>query len=317
MFKPTKMLGAAAMAMAMMLPAHSWASPTPAGTGGVNEFSTLVFVNYDPVTGVYSTAFVPRLFGQYINVVSDGHQSGTVTIATPIKGGTGSVSGLVSKVGTSSLGSGPSAVNFDVYKGTVTSSTDPRLHAGAAVISLDVYGNAYNLNYATFGVWTLKKRAKLPAPKYAGAFAGAQPGNVFSTSMPTSGSASYAGGAVGFVNANGNAADWAGTLALTANFAAIGGTISGSITNIAVYDKNSGTSVGSLNNLTLNLGSFAKKTFFGSVSANTTAGTYANLAGGSGLYKGAFYGPSAAEVAGVFHFSGTNVHLTGSFGGHQ
>ena len=321
MFRSSTMVGVVAVAMVGLLPHAALAGAVAANGPVQTEFSSLVYVQVDPVpgvvTGVFTTRFYPGLFGNNMTAQSTGEHGGVVTFVTPLKDGSkGQIGASILDAGTSTLGSGGNSLVSEDLRGVITTSTDPRLKVGVGQIYVQSYGNAAALNYTTFGTWGAKKRFHDGSPIYAGAFAGASPGATFVTTMPTSGSAAYTGHAVGVVNAGGHGLDWLGTISLTANFAAMGGTLSGAIANIGVY-KNGTTLVGSMNDIVFNTGTFSRKAFYGTLSAGLTAGTAANLTGGRGTYKGAFYGPNAAEVAGIIDFSATNVHLTGSFGAKQ
>jgi len=143
------------------------------------------------------------------------------------------------------------------------------------------------------------------------------------TPMPTTGGASYLGGAVGYVaqpaniNTN-NAGQFYGTSSLTANFAA--GTVTGAITGITVYDTTNSSAIGSLNNIGL-FGTFASGTSSYAGHANVIGGPGSafDISGASGNLAGAFYGASAAETAGVFSLSGgtNSTEIIGSFGARQ
>ena len=139
--------------------------------------------------------------------------------------------------------------------------------------------------------------------------------------MPTSGSASYAGGATGYVaqpvsvNPT-NVAEFYGSSSLTANFAT--GAVTGSITGINAYSVGNGsgqTLLGTINNIGLSA-TISGAEYSGTANVTGSAGTAFNITGATGAVKGAFYGPNADETAGVLYLSGgsNNTSLFGSFG---
>ena len=143
--------------------------------------------------------------------------------------------------------------------------------------------------------------------------------------MPTTGTATYSGGAVGYVvqpvaNNSKNAGQFFGTSSLTANFAT--NAVNGSVTSINVYSVNNGgtgpTLLGTMNDIGL-AGTISGSTFGGNANVTGSAGTAFDIAGATGLVKGGFYGPSANETAGVFYLTGgtNNTALMGSFGAKQ
>ena len=181
-----------------------------------------------------------------------------------------------------------------------------------------------NLQYASFGLWELR-----PCPpntclaKYVGTYGGGAPGNAQTAAMPTTGSASFTGGAVGrlaqpaSLNPT-NAANYYGTINLTANFAS--GAISGAVTGIQLYAPGNNTTplAGTSNDVMLT-GTIAGSGFSGTATAGLTVGTAFDLTGASGNLRGGFYGPNAAEAGGVFSLTGgpKETTLSGSFGARQ
>ena len=136
--------------------------------------------------------------------------------------------------------------------------------------------------------------------------------------MPTTASATYAGGAVGYVVQANAAGEFYGSSSLSVNFGS--GSVTGSVTGIKVYDVDPGTTLqGTMNNIAFTAGSISGATMAGTTSATGSAGTAFDIAGATGTFKGGFYGPAAAEAAGVFNLSGgTNgTTVVGSFGAKQ
>ncbi|SEH34171.1 transferrin-binding protein-like solute binding protein [Magnetospirillum fulvum] len=139
-----------------------------------------------------------------------------------------------------------------------------------------------------------------------------------SVQMPSSGSATYSGGTVGYVaigtGTSAVAGSFAGSASLTANFSAgsISGTLSGLTTSL------SGVTMGniSLSNGSISGTAFSGGTATGSItrSAVTTTST--------GSFAGGFNGANAAEVAGTYAMNNSAdsyhgsmpVSLVGSFG---
>ena len=219
----------------------------------------------------------------------------------------------------------------DVTKGdlTITASTDTKLTktGGGAFAEFDT---AVGLTYASFGVWSLNPCANTATclPAYVGSYGGAQNGQMQTATMPKAGSATYTGGAAGYVVQSAvagtapkyNAGQFWGTSSLTANFAT--NALTGSITNITAYSvNNSGsgqTALGTVNAIALT-GTISGSAFTGTTSASTTKGTAFNPTGATGSLTGGFYGPAANEVAGVFSLNGGTYKTTlvGSFGARQ
>ncbi len=206
---------------------------------------------------------------------------------------------------------------------TISSSTDPAVPTTGGG-SFQGFAPVVGLQYSAFGVWNVSPcdNTSNCTPAYAGTFAGAQPGQALTVSMPTTGTATYSGGATGFVlqpiaNNSNNVGQFYGTSSLTANFST--GSISGSITGINAYGVNGGnTLLGTVNNIGLSA-TISGSTFAGTANVTGSAGTAFDIAGATGTLKGGFYGPSANEVAGVFNLTGgaNNTTLMGSFGAKQ
>jgi hypothetical protein len=139
-----------------------------------------------------------------------------------------------------------------------------------------------------------------------------------SVQMPSSGSATYSGGTVGYVAIGSGttavAGSFAGSASLTANFSAgsISGTLSGLTTSL------SGVTMGniSLSNATISGTAFSGGTATGSITHSTITTT------STGSFAGGFNGANAAEVAGTYAMNNSAdsyhgsmpVSLVGSFG---
>lgn len=209
---------------------------------------------------------------------------------------------------------------------TIASSTDPAIPITGGG-SFEAYGPAAGLQYTAFGVWDLAPCANTASctPAYAGTYGGAKLGVVLTSTMPTTGGATYTGGAVGYVvqpvavNPT-NVAQFYGTSSLTANFGT--GGITGSITGINAYSVGNNSSgqtlLGTINNIGLTA-TISGSSYAGTTTVTGGAGTAFNIAGATGTVTGGFYGPAANETAGVFDLSGgaNNTTLVGSFGAKQ
>ena len=140
------------------------------------------------------------------------------------------------------------------------------------------------------------------------------------TNMPTTGTASYEGhmGAVEFpsddavLTGSAQANMYQGDVGLMANFTS--STVTGNVTNLESRPGNTGTYVSAIGGLNFNA------TINGNaLTASDLAGTGALARYSNGSVKGAFYGPDAAEVGGVFNAAdgANNRLLNGWFGGKK
>ncbi|MGH6985966.1 MAG: transferrin-binding protein-like solute binding protein [Caulobacteraceae bacterium] len=214
------------------------------------------------------------------------------------------------------------ATNVIEFDATVTASTDPAVAVGAP-LTIDDYADSSGLTYAQYGTWTVNPSGSNTNAIYIAVFAGGLPGVAETSSMPTTGSATYTGGAVGVVlepgvtTSGADAGQWFGNSSLTANFAT--GAVTGSITGINVFAVNSSggnpPNIGTLNDIGLTA-TISGSAYDGTADVTGTAGTAFDITGATGNTHGAFFGPSAAETAGVFYLTGgtNNVSVEGSFG---
>lgn len=203
-------------------------------------------------------------------------------------------------------------------EGAATSSTDSAITAGTGWVR--VFDFAVAFDYASYGLWEIAPDED-SLSTYAGVFAGG-PNTALTTDMPTTGSATYAGNAVGYVvdpnstSTYGTAGRFYGDATLTADFA--GNTVTGAITDNLVYGVEDGqetTVTGSMNDIALSA-TISGATYSGTASAEAGTGNSFDITGATGTVDGGFYGPGAAETAGVFALEGgTNgVTVIGSFG---
>ncbi|HYZ48832.1 MAG TPA: transferrin-binding protein-like solute binding protein [Sphingomonas sp.] len=205
----------------------------------------------------------------------------------------------------------------------ISSSTDPQISPADGAFYLSNYASVVRLTYAEFGAWSVNATPTAPIATYQGVYAGAKPGGARTPaeSMPRSGSATFAGGAAGYLGqASGTPADTAsgtfyGAATLTANFAS--NSISGSVTDITVYRRGAQnkTVIGTANDVFLT-GTISGAIFTGTATAGTTPGSAYDLGGATGAVAGAFFGPAADEAAGTFSLFGgpRGASMVGSFG---
>jgi len=202
----------------------------------------------------------------------------------------------------------------------ILSSTDPAVTTAGGG-NWEAFGAVVGLKYADFGIWNISptgNNAGSQTPLYVGAGGGAKAGHGETSTMPTTGSATYTGGAAGYVVKGGTGGEFYGTSSLTANFATGGGTVTGSISNINVYSFNNNALMGTMNSISISAtisgaGNSAAE-YSGTTSAQAGAGTAFDITGATGSIKGGFYGPSAQETAGTFQMSGGGAQIVGSFG---
>lgn len=171
-------------------------------------------------------------------------------------------------------------------------------------------GAASTLSYSTYGAW--RSIVSVIVVNGYGVFATGLPSTV--SQVPTTGTASYTGGASGFVviDIGDRSRNFNGTASLNADFA--GRTINGSISNITTNIIIGNPQAGTLGNIALNSGTINGAAFTGTAAGMAATGSYVNLAGATGQFGGAFYGPNANEVAGSFTLTSPEFTIIGSFG---
>ena len=172
-----------------------------------------------------------------------------------------------------------------------------------------VWGAAGGLSYTNFGFW---ERFISASEGYAGGWYGARSPADANPTLPTSGSATYTGVAVGGlapVQGNPPVYGLSADLSLTAYFAT--GSVTGSMSNFALS-----TALGTGN------ANIAAVSLTGSIAGSGFTGTIAG--GGAGAFEGAFFGPQPAdktgpaEVGGRFQFVTPDARqVVGAFGGRQ
>lgn len=166
------------------------------------------------------------------------------------------------------------------------------------------------LNYSQFGAWT-DGESEL-SNFYLGFRT--DPGD-----MPTTGAASYSGGVQGFGVVGGNVSgeyDVIGSATMSADFAS--GDVDGAFTNMGSGDGFEAAFA--------NRGNWNDVGFTGNINSNSFSGTTSVASPGadgnpsamdvdaSGIIQGHFFGPSAAEAAGIWSLQDDNNRVSGSFG---
>lgn len=280
-------------------------TPTPTTASWYSETGT---VGGSPPN--YTLSVDTALHGKFIDIAQG--DPATESLATP--GGTVTMTNPNSPTTETRTG----VAGVDHYGFTVTESTDPNVAVGANS-NLQNYAGVNNLQYTVYGTWDLDPSSSNTTPLYSGTFAGGYFGVAQTASMPTSGSATYTGGATGFIvqpnstNASGIAGAFYGSSSLTANFAS--GNVTGSITGINAYQGNTNTLVGTVNDIGLTA-TISGSAYAGTASVTGAAGTAFDISGATGPLVGGFYGPAANETAGVFNLTGgtNHVSVTGAFG---
>ncbi len=170
-------------------------------------------------------------------------------------------------------------------------------------------GAASTLSYSTYGVWS--EHPFVLGTVAVGAFATGLPST--STQVPTTGTATFNGGAAGFVMANSQDAHrFKGNITLNADFTAR--TIGGSITGITTERLTGTAQTGTLGNISLNGGTMSGAAFTGVANGNALTTGVADISTMTGRFGGQFYGPNAQEVAGSFALTGNGLGIIGSFG---
>ncbi|HET7832770.1 MAG TPA: transferrin-binding protein-like solute binding protein, partial [Gallionella sp.] len=189
-------------------------------------------------------------------------------------------------------------------------------------VAVTAYGQEVGLTYSNFGAWFMTPLATGQQPYIASAWAG---GTQFTTTMPTTGTATYNGISRGaaIVDTAGTwiGFDLTGNLALTASFTPSGGAITGSITGITATTVFAGQTftAGSFNDIALS-GTITGNGFSGTAVAGTVPAGNAPIAiapDTAGTTAGHFYGPAANEVTGVWTMSTPTAFVAGSFGAKQ
>lgn len=204
------------------------------------------------------------------------------------------------------------------YTGVATNGQTVNVGNFGTLVPGTASSPAAGLLYSGFGMWEMYPTTAGAATYTTSVWAG---GTQFTTTMPTSGSATYSGMTDGLVlvTAAGVSTPYgiAGALALTANFAT--SAITGNITGTVAIDGNTGMNAGAFNNValagTINGNAFSGTATAGALPAGINPAAIA--AGTAGTTSGHFYGPTANEVTGVWSMSGGGVQAIGSFGAKQ
>ncbi|MCD1585629.1 transferrin-binding protein-like solute binding protein [Halomonas sp. ATBC28] len=168
-----------------------------------------------------------------------------------------------------------------------------------------------SLNYAVFGEWLIRNSGGDSDGSF---FASGY--DTHSMDMPTTGSAEYSGATSGTVIIdNGLARDLVGQANLSVNFA--DKTLNGSLTNMNAIERDTDTADLPWNDINLAGGlDDSGNRFAGITEVISSPGNAASLSTDSeGELRGRFYGPEAAEAAGVWSVKDPNGSAAyGSFG---
>lgn len=240
-----------------------------------------------------------------------------LTLVTPTAANTGETATLSSTalggggpIALTSQGAGAqSGLTTQNYQGTFTYNNT------TYTFTLMDAGATANLSYSTFGQWNVSIGGTVSS---IGFYSVGSPTPV--ANVPTTGSATYTGGATGVATLNSSSTGYPfnGTATLNAVFSSE--TITGAITNITAYGIGQPNTVsGSLNDIELTAGTISGNGFAGMASTSSTAGTAANTSGATGSFRGNFFGPAAQEAGGTFSLTNTspNISISGSFGTHK
>jgi hypothetical protein len=205
---------------------------------------------------------------------------------------------------------------------TTNSSTSATGGTLERVSAANTPGGAQNFNYMFYGEWNVINSDTTSG--FDGFFVTGVP----STSLPATGSASYAGDAIGkYIDGSGNVYQTAATMNSTANFGS-SPTLSFSTTNTVMQQVGSSTATSNPNlNLSGTL-AISGVGFTGTVTSSTSSPSPLGL---SGMASGVFYGPgitsattnsvvgSPPEIGGTYQLSGattaTSGRMVGAFGG--
>ena len=250
----------------------------------------------------------------------------TVTIDGQTFEASYSVTGTSASVADASEGTGQAELSFDSsghvkslkITGTKSnanfssnSSTNSNLFAGTTSISNGflIEPTAAGHSYQAFGVWDSQDSGSNGASGNVGAISGGY--GTPASSVPTSGSASFTGAAIGtYVDNSGNSYITGAISTMTTDFSSRTGTFS--LSDTKTIARNGGTQ-GTATKLNV-----ASQAISWSSNSNTfSSGSITNSSGMTGSVSGKFYGPSAEEVGGVFKFSGTGSspeRYIGAFG---
>jgi len=203
---------------------------------------------------------------------------------------------------------------MDNFTGTATNGQTVTVYPKAQYVPATPGSPIIGLQYSNFGAWNMQGTA---FGFTFGTFGSGTP--TATASMPTSGSATYSGHAMGISVASNAIYNIHGNLTMTADFAL--NTISGSMTGMqAALPNSTSTAAGAFNDITLAPVAISGAAFtLGTATAGPQPAAGLNpagiAAGSTGTYSGHFYGPAANEVTGVWSMNGGNV--AGAFGAKQ
>lgn len=194
---------------------------------------------------------------------------------------------------------GCSATSLDTSGAYVAGPNAVAVSGASATPSLLFLAERGTLSYARFGYWVdLALSTPNNIVNYTYFAAGVQ---TPALSMPSSGTATYAGTTIGKMIDNANTSfDFFGKVNLQANFG-VSPTISGSVHSLTASPSAPPITSISLNSV--------------AISGNQIMGGTTSAVGGlTGQWNGRFYGPGAEEVAGSYTIGGGTLQGWGSFG---
>ncbi|MBV9510414.1 MAG: transferrin-binding protein-like solute binding protein, partial [Caulobacteraceae bacterium] len=201
---------------------------------------------------------------------------------------------------------------------------DPNFNSTAVLYSGNLGGtntlllDLQSLDYVSMDVWAVSPTGQPVSAtnRSAGVFGYATP----LSGMPTSGTATFSGSTVGLVTVPQGAtyatAALSGAASMTVDFGA--GSFTGALTGMTATPLASGGASETWNHVafTGSPGSISGASFSGTTSvsfAPTPAGVYTLGSGATGVVNGAFYGPNAQNVGGVWSLFGGVKGAFGSF----
>lgn len=273
-------------------PFTSWAAVQPNSTvvaaGGSSQFSYTA----SPVTGVVTAV---GYTGQSSNgaAVNLTYGSGSLNLTgVALQAAQGQYISIQSTSGDYVAGLGVGPVAAMIYGQSKDKKTE----------ILGINAPAYGWNYQTYGVWITGQGVGAGT---AGAVSGgsATPG----TSVPTAGSATFVGNALG-VYTSGLTYSTMASMSANVDFSkrtigfATSGTVSSSFNGTGAYNAPG-----------LNLSG----TLAYSAGANSFSGAVRSAGGMTGTAAGNFYGPTATEIGGTYALTTSGAAMGGGFGGKR
>jgi len=167
-----------------------------------------------------------------------------------------------------------------------------------------------SLSSSEYGIWQHNVAADGTA-QATGAFAHGQ--DTPAAAIPTTGTATYTGGAIGYGTNGTQNFGMVGTSSVTADFGArmVGGNIS------LTPQDNTGAALDNATTFTFSGAAIAANSnkFAGTIASTGTSTVLPTVVNGN--VQGAFFGAAANEVGGTFAATGGKSSVVAAFGGHQ